>query len=237
MIAGHRGALALAPENTLSGIQKAIESNAKWIEIDTQLSADGVPVIFHDESVQRTTNGKGNVSDLTIHELGKLDAGSWFSEEFSGEKIPTLEEVLIFCLDNDININLELKIHHPYQAVSLVEKVSEVITSVNFPIQKLILSSFSLLAMQHCFHLIPTIRRGFITEQNPLPLIEDLTSINLYSIHIEYKILTQSLAQTLIKSGYQLIIWTLNDPLQAKKFKDWGVELIISDRPDAFIDI
>ncbi|CAG22877.1 putative glycerophosphoryl diester phosphodiesterase [Photobacterium profundum SS9] len=97
MITGHRGAAALAPENTLSAIQKAVESGIEWVEIDTQLSADNIPVIVHDKTVKRCSNGKGCVGELTLAELKALDVGSWFSNEFAGETIPTLEETLLAC--------------------------------------------------------------------------------------------------------------------------------------------
>lgn len=234
MIAGHRGALALAPENTLAGFQKAVESNAKWIEVDTQLSADNVAIIFHDESVERTTNGQGKVADLTINQLNELDAGSWFSEDFIDEKIPTLQQSLLFCMQNDLNMNLEIKIHHAGQVKALVEKIVEVIYLTRFPIENLILSSFSTLALKQCQKLMPEIRLGYITEDDPQPLLEEIKAINLYSMHLDYKILNQQLASTLIQLGYKLVIWTMNDPLQTDKYKHWGVNMIITDKPNLF---
>lgn len=94
MIVGHRGAAALAPENTLAGIEKVADIGIHWVEIDTQLSADGIPVIFHDETVDRCTNGSGKLASFTLNELKQFDAGSWFEAAFSHEKIPTLEETL-----------------------------------------------------------------------------------------------------------------------------------------------
>ena len=88
--------------------------------------------------------------------------------------------------------------------------------------------------MQHCHQIMPDIRRGYITEHNPLPLLEELKPIDLYSIHVDQKILTQEMAERIIQSQYKLIIWTMNDPLQAKKFRDWGVDMIITDKPNIF---
>jgi len=234
MIAGHRGAASLAPENTLAGFKKALQSGVKWIELDTQLSADNTPIIFHDETVDRCTNGTNRVADLSLEQLQALDAGSWFSEEFSGEKILTLEQTLVFFMENDLSMNLEIKIHHAHQIQPLVEKVAKVLSKVNFPSEKLIISSFSDLALEHCHQVMPDIRLGYITEHNPLPMLEKLKPINLYSLHIDYKILNQEMAKEIIQSGLKLVIWTLNDLEQASKFRSWGVDMIITDKPDVF---
>ena len=234
MIAGHRGAASLAPENTLAGFKKALQSGVKWIELDTQLSADNTPVIFHDETVDRCTNGKNKVADLTLEQLQALDAGSWFSKEFAGEQIQSLEQTLAFFIANDLSMNLEIKIHHDHQVQPLVDKVAEVLEKMNFPHDKLIISSFSTLALTHCRQVMPTIRLGYITEHEPLATLAKLKSINLYSLHIDYKILTEEMAKEVIQSGLKLNIWTLNDLQQASKFRAWGVEMIITDKPDQF---
>jgi glycerophosphoryl diester phosphodiesterase len=235
MIAGHRGAASIAPENTLSGFKKALQSGAKWIELDTQLSADKTPIIFHDETVDRCTNGQGFVADLTFEQLQSLDAGSWFSEAFTGEKIISLEQTLLFFMENDLSMNLEIKIHHPHQAQPLVTEVAQVIAKVNFPAEKLILSSFSELALEHCHKLMPNIRLGYITEYNPLNSLEKLKPLNLYSVHLDYKILDKAMAKTIKDAGLKLVIWTLNDLTQADKFRSWGVDIIITDKPDVFV--
>jgi glycerophosphoryl diester phosphodiesterase len=234
MITGHRGAAALAPENTLAGIQKAVESGIKWIEIDTQLSADNVPVIIHDKTVKRCTNGKGRVGELTLAELKALDAGSWFSSEFEGETIPTLEETLLACQENGLNMNLEIKIHNENEVKPLVEKVVETVKQLNFPIEKLLFSSFSQTALAHCQALFPEVRRGFITEHKPSNMLDTIKPLNLYSLHIDHRILNETLAKSIKDMGLTLMIWTLNDPKKVDKFTAWGVDNIITDKPNAF---
>ncbi|MEL0629175.1 glycerophosphodiester phosphodiesterase family protein [Psychromonas aquatilis] len=234
MIAGHRGAASLAPENTLSGFQKAIDSGVKWIELDTQLSADNIPVIFHDETVDRCTNGKSKVADLTFAELTALDAGSWFSEEFAGEKIQSLAQTLAFFMANDLSMNLEIKIHHDHQVPPLIEHVAKVLEEINFPHEKLIISSFSALALVHCRKRMPSVRLGYITEHDPLPMLSQLQELNLYSMHLDHKILSEEMAKEILQAGLKLVIWTLNDLQQASKFRSWGVEMIITDKPDLF---
>lgn len=105
----HRGYSSLAPENTMAAFELAMEqAQVQWIELDVQLSRDGYPVVIHDYRLERTTNGKGFVKDMTLHELKQLDAGSWKSKKYAGERIPTLAEVLE-RIRGRVKLNIELK--------------------------------------------------------------------------------------------------------------------------------
>ncbi|MBC7004493.1 glycerophosphoryl diester phosphodiesterase [Photobacterium sp. BZF1] len=234
MITGHRGAAALAPENTLISIQKAADAGVSWVEIDTQLSADGIPVVFHDETVNRCTNGKGKIADLTLAQLKSLDAGSWFGEAFTGEKIPTLSEALDTCLALDLTLNLELKIHHEEHTAPLIDAVVALIKEKNYPIDKLLFSSFQKPALELCQQQMPEVRRGFICEVwNDYSLTSIATS-QPYSVHIDHRILTPTIAKNIKDAGYVLKIWTLNNAEKAQHFYDLGVDSIITDKPDTF---
>src|SRR5271156_1995633 len=109
LLIAHRGASGHAPENTLAAFRKAIAQGVAFIETDLQLTRDTHLVAIHDDTVNRTTNGQGAVHDLSLEEIRKLDAGSWFGSEFAGERIPTLEEILDFSKKNDVVFYLELK--------------------------------------------------------------------------------------------------------------------------------
>src|SRR5713226_3974996 len=109
LVIAHRGASGYAPENTFAAFRKALAMGATFIETDLQLSRDARFVALHDPTVNRTTNGQGSVHDMTLADLRKLDFGSWFGSEFSGERIPTLEEILEFCKKNDVMFYLEIK--------------------------------------------------------------------------------------------------------------------------------
>ena len=98
-----------APENTLAGLRKAHELGARWVEFDVMLTRDGVPVLIHDETLQRTTDGRGRVARHTAAELGLLDAGAWFAPEFAGERVPTLAEAVAVLLELGLNANVEIK--------------------------------------------------------------------------------------------------------------------------------
>src|SRR5713226_3973035 len=110
LVIGHRGASGHAPENTLASFKKAVALGATFIETDLHLSRDARLVAIHDATVNRTTNGQGVVHDMTLAELRRLDAGSWFGSEFAGERIPMLEELLEFSKKNDVVFYMELKL-------------------------------------------------------------------------------------------------------------------------------
>jgi glycerophosphoryl diester phosphodiesterase len=129
IIFAHRGASVSAPENTMAAFHLAVKLGVKAIELDTMLSRDGTPVVIHDHTLERTTNGKGHVSDLDYSNLSQLDAGAWYSKNFEGEKIPSLNQVLE-SFSNRILINIELKNYHaPHDA--LAETVMRLVDELN----------------------------------------------------------------------------------------------------------
>ena len=129
VIFAHRGASVYAPENTLSAFELAVKLGAKAIELDTMLSSDGIPVVIHDHTLERTTDGHGHVNSHNYSDLSRLDAGSWFSDAFKGEKIPSLHKVLE-SLSNKILVNIELKNYHaPHD--NLVETAMQLVDKLN----------------------------------------------------------------------------------------------------------
>lgn len=139
LVVAHRGASGVAPENTLASFQKAIQSGAHLIEMDVQVTADGVPIVFHDKGLSRTTNGIGFANKLTFGELRQLDSGKWFGDDFAGERIPSLEEVLEF-VDGRVLLDIELKNLGP-SSDKHIEKIIQIIEKYNY-IQKVVISSF-----------------------------------------------------------------------------------------------
>ena len=110
-VQAHRGASAIAPENTIAAFRAAAEQGAKWVELDVALSADGELIVIHDDSVDRTSSGTGNLGTLTAAEIAILDGGAWFAPRFAGERIPTLSEVITALGEIGLNINVEIKQH------------------------------------------------------------------------------------------------------------------------------
>ncbi len=139
LVVAHRGASGTAPENTLASFQKAIEDGAHLIEMDVQATADGIPIVFHDKGISRTTNGRGLASRLKYDDLRQFDSGFWFGNEFKGEHIPTLEEVLSF-LSGKILLNIELK-NLGTQSQFILEEIFHLLEKYDFS-DKVVISSF-----------------------------------------------------------------------------------------------
>lgn len=143
LILGHRGSKGTAPENTLISFKKALLTGCDGLELDVHLSKDGIPVVIHDETVDRTTNAKGLVSSFTLKELKQMDAGKWFNRTFQGEKIPTLEEVLVLLSEENFTglLNIELKTDRiPYENIEAT--VLNLVKTFQ-PAYKVVYSSFN----------------------------------------------------------------------------------------------
>lgn len=234
-IAAHRGVASLAPENTLAGIRKAAELGLTWIEIDIQLSADGIPVVVHDVSVDRCSNGQGRVADLSWAELQQLDAGSWFDPAFSGEGLPCLEQVLLLCIELNLSVNLELKVHPGDDIEALCQQVALVIRASQYPAQNLIISSFDYQTMHQIKMQLPLVKRGQIWKQITEDWQTQLTAIDAYSVHCNYKYLTAQQAERIKQAGYYLVCYTANNPQEVISHWQWGVDLMITDTPQTYL--
>ena len=229
---GHRGAAAYAPENTLASFKKARELGCRFIEFDVMLSADGVPFIFHDETLKRTTKTKGNFGLATAESLQSLDAGRWFSKHYLGEKIPTLTDTLTWLVDADMQANLEIK---PYPGFSEQTTIA-VLTQLNryWPQDRPLplVSSFDLQALRLCRSLAPEMPLGLLLDKwhdNWQDLAQEL---HCFSVHYNRRSLTKARVHDIKKHDYKLCVYTVNRKRQAAKLFDWGVDAIFSDYPD-----
>ncbi len=228
----HRGARMQAPENTLPAFRLAAELGADGIELDAQLSKDGVAVIMHDFTLDETTNGHGRVSDFTLSELKALDAGSHFSAEFAGTPIPTLEEVFA-ALGPVLLINVELKTD------SLGDKglEAEVIRLIeNFNLQdRTMLSSFNPFALRRAYRINPKIKRGYLWASD-LPwlvrskIFRPLTHADMY--HPQWDVLTAEMVKREHARHKLVNIWTCNEENDMRRMIDFGVDTIMTDYPD-----
>src|SRR5699024_10474977 len=152
-IIAHRGASAYTPENTIAAFQKALEQNVDGVELDVRLSKDGIPVISHDASIARTSNGKGYIHNMTVNQLKKFDFGSHFNTPYKNETIPTLEEVLKIFKHSNITIHLELK-NGPIIPLDLEEKVVELCTKYNVE-ENTVYSSFDHVSLKRLVKISP----------------------------------------------------------------------------------
>lgn len=223
-IMAHRGWSGKSPENTLAAIKLAVnEPSISAIELDVQLSKDGIPVIIHDFTVNRTTNGDGFVKDLTLKKLRSLDAGSWFASNFDGEKIPTLEEVLQ-TVNGKKSLNIELKVAGDIYA-GLEEKVIELIKI--FQVEKdVMITSFDHRRIQKVSKLT-TIKTGLIIMGLPTLIEEQLNYTKATVISMGFPYLTTNFVKSLIQNGRTVIAWTPNSKREIEFVKAVHPEIVI----------
>ncbi len=242
VITAHRGSAGYAPENTLAAIRKGLASGADRIEVDIHQSKDGQLFIMHDVSVDRTTNGHGLLKNYTSDSLKKLDAGSWFSPEYKGEPVPTLEEAFKLINGKAVFV-VELK-HGSDMYPGIEEKVIDLIRKYN-AYSWVIIHSFDDKVLQR-FHQLDhriELHKLFVFKTNLFPLIYDLKvhfgSLKKYNnvkeISVYYKFVNKPLINAAHRMGFKINAWTVNDPDIARRLIYMGVDGIITDYPSEII--
>jgi len=225
IVIAHRGASRAAPENTLSAMKKAIEFGADYAECDVFQTKDGEIVLFHDEEMERTTGKEGMIWDYTLAELKGLEVGSWFKEDFRGEPIPTLREV-IKLVKGKIKLNIEVKISG--NDPDIVQKVVDIIRSENFS-KECMVTSFEKPVIEKVKEIAPELITGFIFDEEHPP---DIFEGNWEYVCSKRNIVDEAFVQKAKQNGKRLNVWTVNYPAEMKKFIDLGVDGIITDVPD-----
>lgn len=226
----HRGASGIAPENTLAAISLAADLGAKAIELDVNISSDGVAIIMHDESVDRCTNASGLISDITFAQLQKLDAGSWFAEKFSDEKIPTLKQAMDLISGRGLYFNLEIKPSPGREAetAEIIANEIKVNWQENDPI---LVSSISEIALKVFNKIIPHISLGLIVRDVPKNWHEKLSGNNCISIHFEYSFANTHIINEIKSAGFFALAYTVDDPEMVKKLFAMGIDGIFTNNP------
>ena len=230
---GHRGASAAAPQNTLAAFRKAVEMGADGVELDVQLSADGVPVVIHDFTVNKTTSGTGRVADKTLAELKALDAGSKFSPHFAGERIPTLAEVFE-AIDGKLLVNVELKAPSHNWNTALVGPVLETVRRHGMQ-TKVLFSSFNSHMLRAMKQLAPGIPAGVLYEPDS-PVYVRRAWLDPFvpheARHPHRTMLTGPIVGWYHAHGLRVNTWTVDDPAEMRRHIDTGVDSIITNKPD-----
>jgi len=219
---GHRGASGYEPENTLISFEKAIDLNADGIELDVHLSSDGELVVIHDETIDRTTNGKGAVNKLSLKELKVFQIDN-------SQEIPTLIEV--FDLVNQrCFINIELKGIGTAKPVNGL--INHYISDKKWKINDFLISSFDWNMLEE-FHLLnPKIRIGVLTEESIEEALAFAKKINAFSIHPDYVLLSKENVALMQENGFEVFPWTVNSEDAIQKIKSYNINGIISNFPD-----
>lgn len=221
----HRGWSSRAPENTMAAIRLAIaDPDVEWIEIDVHLSKDHIPVVIHDYTLRRTTNGRGDVKSLTAAELASLDAGHWFSQKYQGEPVPTLEQVLKEAAGR-CKLNIELKtdgIRYPM----IEQKVLACIRAYRAE-KEVVVTSFHEGTLYRMRKLSSQIRTGLIIDgwRNTLP--KELKELGSDFLSIGYSRLNKERVALLKNAGIQVMAWTVNEKRAIRKIAALDPDIMI----------
>jgi glycerophosphoryl diester phosphodiesterase len=245
----HRGGSQLAPENTLAAFRNALTFPIDAIELDVHMSRDGHLVVFHDYTVEKRTNGKGNLLDLDFAYLRSLNAAAHFPGGWpEPQQIPTLREVLDMAKGH-VQVYIEIKpskrdgVFGRYP--NIVEAVVDEVCAVDMLYQVLIIS-FDWMVLPHVKSLEPTVQTGALVsddvwdpqKDNALDtLIEQVTTLGCNWINMDRDLFTNDMPAVLHERGYKLGVWTVNNQVELRRFAAAGVDSLTSDRPNLFSSV
>ena len=231
-VIGHRGAAAAAPENTLAGIRKAKELGATWIEFDVKLTSDGEPILFHDDRLERTTDGQGAVAATPLATIRRLDAGGWFGPAFRGEPVPTFEEAQRVCAELGLGINVEIKPCRGRERETAAAAVAALLRLWPRDLPVPLISSFAPECLRVARELAPQVPRGYLADRLPRNWRELLARYDCASLHLNRRRLTVRQRTTVTAAGIPLVLYTENDGARARRHLENGVTSVITDRID-----
>ncbi|MGI9436489.1 MAG: glycerophosphodiester phosphodiesterase [Geminicoccaceae bacterium] len=236
-IIGHRGSAALAPENTLAGLRRAHEEGATWVEFDVKLTADGVPVLMHDERLDRTTNGRGLVARTPFADIRTLDAGSWFGPEFAGEGVPSLRLTLELCIELGLGINVELK-PCPGREMETAEVALSMLTETwpdHLSLPRPLISSFDQKALAAARTLTPDLPRGCLVSRVPKAWQAALERFGCSTLNVSNRWIRPKHVEIARAADVPVLVYTVNDPVRARALWEQGIDSIFTDRVDLMV--
>ena len=243
-VLAHRGGGALAPENTVAAIRVGRAHGFHGIEFDAMLAADDVPVLMHDDRLERTTSGRGEVAAHTAAQLAALDAGTWHSRAFAGEPVPTFEAAVRECRAHGTWINIEIK-----PAPGAAERTGDAVARATARLYADLIraggdapaqieprvplfSSFEWKALAAARAAAPDVPRGFLFDRVPPDWRDELDALGCASLHTNHRHLSRELAVAIKDAGYWLFCYTVDDPARAGELLAWGVDAYCTDRID-----
>jgi glycerophosphoryl diester phosphodiesterase len=229
LLIAHRGASAAAPEHTIPAYEAAIAAGADVLELDVHLSADGQVVVIHDATLERTTDGRGAVREYTAQQLKRLDAGRWFGRAFRGQRIQTLSEVLERFRDRAA-FAVELKGGSDFYP-GIEERVLTLLQIYGVADRTLV-ASFDHHALRKCRDLDPDVRTGALVVGRLLAPAALAPPGVLSAVCLDATLTTAGDVAACAAAGLDCHVWLVNEPLAARRFAEWGVAGIVTDRPD-----
>jgi glycerophosphoryl diester phosphodiesterase len=233
---GHRGAAGTAPENTIASIRRARQLGAAWVEFDVKLTREGVPILMHDDRLERTTSGRGCVADHTLAAIRELDAGGWFAPAFGGESVPTLEVALAVCSELGLGINLEIKPcpGRDEETAHAVLDVLEANGTADLP--PLLISSFVHPCLAVARERAPEVPRGYLCPRLPRDWAAELEQYGCVTLHTDHRRIRGAQLAELRAAGVPILLYTVNDPRRVRKLLELGVTAVFTDRVGEALD-
>ena len=238
LLVAHRGASGSAPENTMAAFHKAVVAGVDMIELDVRLTKDFHIVVHHDRNVRRTTNGKGNICDLTLQQLRTLDAGSWFDPKYRRERIPTLREVMEFLLPTDVHLNIEAKTDgDPRKRSRFEECVILIIMEKRFE-ERTIVSSFDHKFIRRMHELFPEIKTGALyhpvrdVRKKPSTLCSRIAATTFICRHTQ---LRPQMVADAHRHRLAVAAYGVTTPQHLENMTRLGVDAVVTDWPEKLL--
>lgn len=236
-VIGHRGSAATAPENTLAGFRHAKSAGASMVEFDTQLTADKRCIVFHDDKLDRTTDGSGSVDHSAYHTIRRLDAGAWFGPAFAGERVPSLEEALALLLDLGLHADIEIKPAEGREAETARAVIAETMAAWPAASPPPLISSIKHDCLRVAQELAPDWPRGLISFSFPRNWRALLERLACDIFICKHSLLSRRRVDEITGAGYRLMAFTVNQPRRAATLLSWGVSSIITDGPEDILAV
>jgi glycerophosphoryl diester phosphodiesterase len=244
LIIGHRGASAVAPENTMAAFREAIAVGADGIEFDVRLTRDGVPVVIHDSTLRRTGGLSQRIADLTWSEVAKVDVGSWFSRSFANETVPSLAELFTLFESNNSTLYLEMKCDSAAEYAPLAAACCELIDQRGLK-ERVVVECFQLPALKIVSELSSDIKTVALFEpsiSNPSVLsdqsiINKAVDVGAAALALHHRLARRSLIEKAKDLGLHIAVWTVDDPAWLERARTLGIDALITNNPAKFRDV
>src|ERR1700730_1307975 len=227
-VIAHRGASGHTPENTLVAFERAVQLGAGFIETDLHLTRDAHFVAIHDSTLERTTNGRGEVREFTLAELQKLDAGMWYDREHMGQRIPTLEQVLEFARKHDVIFYLEVK----YDAAwGMHHSLIAALQSSDYAGRTIVIS-FEQATLAALRRVDATVMMGFLVAETGTDCVREAIELGARQLCPKASMVTRELVEQAHGADLQVATWTVDDPQEMRRIIAAGVDGVMTNFPD-----
>lgn len=239
LIIGHRGASAVAPENTMAAFRAALAMGADGIEFDVRLTRDGVPFVIHDSTLRRTGRLPQRVADLSAAEIARVDVGSWFGEQFVGETVPSLAELFAFIQENDGTLYLEMKCDAVAEYRPLAEACVRLIDEYSLR-ERVVIECFQLQALTIVKEIEARIKTVALFEPalaNPLLFVAKTQGVGAEAIALHHRLARAALVRKAKDEGLHVAVWTVDDAAWVEKARVMGVDALITNDPERLLRV